>query len=548
MACLGDLSGAARFDSFTKHLNMKRTNLVKLGALSLLAGATFLTPATSTAQTRQEQYRTNYNVPLGDAYTGRSPYMRPAGEAAPKSTAGKSDTSAAPLAPCAEAHHQLIHIKKRMPAQEIVGQEVLSEIEARTMACAANVVIIDWVPDGLTYVRSEPSAEVNGKQLVWRVPRVDAGVIMTMKVWLRAEREGTFENCVSVMADPMACSKVVIGKASLAVEKTGPADAVLGSDVAYSITVRNTGSAVAKNVVVTDTVPSGMRHVSGQSTLTFNVGDLAPGASKTIPVTLKANERGNFCNKATAVASNAKEVSKEACTQVRKHLLKITKSTEQKELTIGQTATYTIAVANQGDTAQTGVIVTDTAAPGTTIVEAVGGTVSGSMATWNVGTIDAGANKTLTVKIKTVQAGNFCNTATVMSREGQRDSAQACTVWQGVTGVLVEVVDDPDPIQVGDKTTYTIRVTNQGSTKAIEDLKILATFPAETDPQTATGNAAIAGKKVTFPTVPTLAPKASVTYTITAKGVAAGDSRMKVEVTTKYRQNPIEEVESTTVY
>ena len=202
---------------------MKRITLMTLSALGLAAFAALSNPAAASAQsTWTEQYRTNYNVPLGDAYTGRSPYMNPAGGAAPKATKAEPARTIAPgapdlIVPCAEAHHQLIHLKKRMPAQEYVGQEVMSEIEAKTVACAANVVIMDWLPDGMTYVRSEPAAEVNGKNLVWRMPRVDAGQTMVMKVWLRADKEGTFENCVSVMADPMACSKVVIGKATLTI-------------------------------------------------------------------------------------------------------------------------------------------------------------------------------------------------------------------------------------------------------------------------------------------------------------------------------------------
>lgn len=537
-------------------MNMKRNVLLILNALGLAAFAALTTTATAQEQpTWQEQFRTNFNVIRGDAYTGRSPFFRPAESAPPSAPrAATAPTAAAAPAPaaavhhCAEARHQLIHVRKRMPAQEFVGQEVLSEIEARTQDCAANVVITDWLPDGMTYVRSEPTAEVVGKTLVWRLPRVDRGQTMIMRVWLRADREGTFENCVSVAADPMACSKVVIGRATLAIEKSGPADATLGTDVTYRVLVRNTGSAVAKNVVVTDTVPAGLRHASGQSTLTFNVGDLAPGASREIPVVLNAAERGKFCNKASAVAANAPAVNAEACTEVRRHLLKITKTTTDERLVIGRTATYTITVLNQGDTTQTGVVVTDTAAPGTTIEEAVGGTVSGQVATWNVGTIEPGANKTLTVKIRTLQPGRHCNTATVTSREGQRDSAQACSEWVGVTGVLVEVVDDPDPIMVGDTTTFTVRVMNQGTTAAIQDLNIVAIFPAETTPVTASGNAKVDGKRVVFPTVPTLAPRASVTYTITARGVARGDSRMRVEVTTSTRSTPIEEVESTTVF
>ena len=58
-------------------------------------------------------------------------------------------------------------------------------------------------------------------------------------------------------------------------------------------------------------------------------------------------------------------------------------------------------------------------------------------------------------------AGSHCNAATVVAAGGLRDSAEACTLWIGVAAVLLEVVDDPDPIQADEQNTYTIRVTNQ---------------------------------------------------------------------------------------
>ena len=42
--------------------------------------------------------------------------------------------------------------------------------------------------------------------------------------------------------------------------------------------------------------------------------------------------------------------------------------------------------------------------------------------------------------------------------------------------------------------------------------------------------------------------KQSLTYTVKGKAVKAGDNRIEVEVTTRARQNPIMETESTTAY
>ncbi len=58
-----------------------------------------------------------------------------------------------------------------------------------------------------------------------------------------------------------------VGKPVLAIAKSGPEMAQVGSDVTYNIVVSNTGTAVAREVVVTDTIPDGLSHSSGQSQL-----------------------------------------------------------------------------------------------------------------------------------------------------------------------------------------------------------------------------------------------------------------------------------------
>ena len=52
-------------------------------------------------------------------------------------------------------------------------------------------------------------------------------------------------------------------------------------------------------------------------------------------------------------------------------------------------------------------------------------------------------------------------------RQKAGDSAQDSTTWRGVSGVLVEMADETDPIQIGETTRSTIRVTNQGSTTSL---------------------------------------------------------------------------------
>lgn len=487
--------------------------------------------------------RQNYEVIVGDFYTGRSPYFKSAGQPAPVIAQAAPAPAPAP-APgnCSVINNGLIHMTKTMPAEATLGESFVSEIKVMAAGCAANVVVMDMLPEGASLVSTTPEASVSGKTLTWNLGNMDPGETKVLKLTLKADKEGTLVNCATVKADPRVCAKTVVGRPQLAIDKTGPEVAQLGSDVTYNVVVKNVGTAVAKNVVVTDKVPAGL---GGVREIPTTVGDLAPGASKTIPVTLKAAERGRHCNVAVATASNTASVQDDACTLIVKPGLKLEKTGTAEQL-VNKQANYAVKVSNIGDTDLTGVVVTDTAPPQTRIISAQGATVSGNTASWNIATLKAGESKSFEVVLTSSQIGRWCNAASVSTKEGLRDNAEACTVWKGVAGVLLEVVDDPDPIQVGETTTYTIRVTNQGNA----DLTNLATTyesDTETEP-VSSPQGTVSGKKVSFPTVPVLKSKQSFTYTITVRGTSAGDARQKVSLSCSELRTPVVEEESTTVY
>src|SRR4029077_19106807 len=123
------------------------------------------------------------------------------------------------------------------------------------------------------------------------------------------------------------------------------------------------------------------------------VGDLAPGASKTIAVPLKAEKRGKVCNKAVAASLQGGTVESEACTTIVQAGIKVEKTAKDKSIFVNRAATYDIVVSNTGDTDLSGVVLTDTAAEPTVIATAEGATVNGNTAIWNVGDLKAGTKK-----------------------------------------------------------------------------------------------------------------------------------------------------------
>ena len=118
----------------------------------------------------------------------------------------------------------------------------------------------------------------------------------------------------------------IAARAQLTVRKSGPSVARRGSGVTYRIRVTNTGPVTATNVVLTDTPPASML-IGGTPTgamrtgrtLTWAIGDLDAGASRTVTITMgvRLTARGTPCNIASATAANAASATGKACTRVQ---------------------------------------------------------------------------------------------------------------------------------------------------------------------------------------------------------------------------------------
>ncbi len=443
-----------------------------------------------------------------------------------------------------DSHCCKARLLKQMPAEVAFGQEFMYQLQVIACENVAEVVVRDLVPEGAVYVRSEPAAQLSGNQMVWNFGEMDSGQTREIRIWLRPEREGRIGSCATVHALSRVCAFTVVARATLALTKTGPAAAILGEDITYNIVVSNSGSTAARGVVVTDNLPDGLAHSSGQTALSLNVGDLGPNQSRAFPIVVKGVKRGRYCNTATATASNAQRVSAEACTTITQPGLQVTKVGPQEQF-IGKTADYTITVINIGDTRLDNVIVTDSAPQATRILAASGATVTGTQASWQIPELGPGERRSFNLTLTTATAGTHANSV-VAAAAGLTANAQAATLWRGLGAMLVEVVDDPDPILIGSTTTYTVRITNQGSADLV-NVNTVGQFPREVTP-VAAQNGTITGSTVRFQTIPRIGVGQNATFTVTGKGAIVGDARIKFSFTEDSLSTPVIEEESTRVF
>ena len=108
-------------------MKMKHTNLISFFSASVSVLALFASiVATRAAEGDNQkefnkQYRSNYEVPLGDSYTGRSPYFKSSGKPAPAPIAVTKTAEKAPDK-CSTVNSGLVHMTKTMPPEAQLGQ------------------------------------------------------------------------------------------------------------------------------------------------------------------------------------------------------------------------------------------------------------------------------------------------------------------------------------------------------------------------------------------------------------------------------------------
>ena len=445
-----------------------------------------------------------------------------------------------------------IVLDKVGPSEVAVGELFEYTIKAsnRGNLEVREVKVSDILPDGFQIASSSPQVTATaGGKTTWDLGALTPNQSATITIKGQATRPGPITNCATVTYVPYICVTTNVIKPALRLTKTLPAEVLLCESIPVKFTVTNSGTGTARGVVIRDQLPNGLVTQDMKTSVTANVGDLAAGQSRAFTANLKATKAGSYTNTATATGGGGLKSEASATTVVREPKLTI-KKTGPERLFIGRSATYQIVVSNTGDGDARNAVVEDAVpANGTFISASGGGTQSGGKVTWNLGTLKPKDSRTLTLKVKTNQAGTVVNSATARAHCAKPVSDSTRMTVTGIPAVLLEVVDIEDPIEVGSNETYVITVTNQGSAPDT-NISIVCTLENAMGYVSSSGatSGSHAGNKVTFRPLASLAPKARATWRVVLKAKAAGDVRFKATMNTDQLGRPVEETEATNYY
>ena len=207
-----------------------------------------------------------------------------------------------------------LSITKIGPADAIVGSVMTftGTLSNEGNSTAFNMVLVDQLPDGMTFVSSSHAAtydEVNNT-VTWFLGNLSRGAAIpewiTVQISPSLPSDTVLTNTFNVTWEDefgttfgpsnATVTTTIHALPEIILEKEGPDEALRNQTFTYNITVSNEGSLAAENVTLYDTLPNNLSYVNSTPThttydpatsnITWNLGTVEGEASTTVNVTV----------------------------------------------------------------------------------------------------------------------------------------------------------------------------------------------------------------------------------------------------------------------
>ena len=421
------------------------------------------------------------------------------------------------------------------------------------------------LPADVQVLRTDPTAGSTAGALAWSFADMSAGSRQEFTIQVKPTRVGSFNVTASVQTtDGMKAEKTTttsVDRAAVRALLEPPSRALAGDEAVVRLAVTNPGAAPATNVTAWVKYDTGLKHASGQNPVEIPVGEVAAGQTRTIEIPFNTADSGRYVVRANLTADGGLSANIDpASFEVRRAELKLT-ATGPTRAYVGQEITWDLTLKNPGDTPIANTLVRATlpeTVRGRTVSD--NGRITGPTVEWQVGEMKPGEERKLQL---TADAATLADKAEltvfamgdpvgVSGAKTTGDSveakAAATVAVIGSPALILEHSALPGPIEVGKRTTVTVRVKNRGTVSA-RGVQLTLFTPPEFKAIRGSGpnEGRLETEQVVFPTLEEVSPGATATYTVELEAMAAGSARIRAEVRALHLPNPLKEEQAVPV-
>lgn len=413
-------------------------------------------------------------------------------------------------------------------------------------ADAPGVMVYYPLLKDLEFVESEPAAEPGGGPVyAWRLTSLPVGAEKVIKVKVRPLAKGAFDHAVTVSLLAGGRARTMVRQPQLKVEiRPDKAKPLKGVPVVFDINVTNVGDHPARDVVVQAKLSPGFSHARGTDLVLpikeeLGVAAIAPGES--IPLKLEVETTAMGVQTADVVVTSPDlPTQTQASAEVEVVHPDLQFNLEgPAERYPDNMASYRLTVSNQGS------------APARQVVVAAQIPTSGRPGPinppatydrdrrifyWSIDELPPGGTEVFTVQVRMGGVGLFTLRAGAKAQGITPINRTINTDIKGISKLSLSVSEPRGVLDVGEESTYEIRIRNEGTKDAnnvrvtgivSDNLQVLSISgadpkvpnPAPTDLQTAR-----------FPTIDRLPQGGEVTMRFVVKAVRSGDGTCQVNV------------------
>jgi uncharacterized repeat protein (TIGR01451 family) len=441
------------------------------------------------------------------------------------------------------------------PAAAGLGQEMVYTTTAKNDGRVESqwVQIALPIPDGAEFVASNPPATAEGGQLVFPFGVLAVGQTHTVQATFRAKRPGVIKSIALMRtAENQNDQKEVnttITEPQLKAEILGPKTSGVDAPITFVIRLSNPGTGPLDDITMLAQFDKGFEFDKGSTDpLKSTVRGLAPGESRDEPLILTPRRVGPLGLRVT-VTSGVLKAEANHVVQIQQPKISLRVAGPAKRF-VGRPVEWKIAVKNESDTDQPGVVVRDRLPAQVRFTSASrnGQHVSGEV-TWNLGVLRPGEEVVLDLTAEAVTPVVDAVKTTFAVGDGNVRAEQATRITlEGIAALKLEMNGLTNPVEVGKNAVYRMTLTNTGSAPA-KNIDVKATASDLLKPLMATGptKEMIAGKFITFGKIDTLQPGAKLIFQFECQAVKEGDARFRVEYSSDLNPAPIFEEEPTRI-
>lgn len=456
---------------------------------------------------------------------------------------------------------------------------------------------------------SQNSSGNQGSKKSWTIKELKPGQTKQIVLTAVGDEQQKGSVCLSVVSYRRSvCIDTQLTKPELSLAKQAPDEAPLCEVVPIVYTVENTGTGDLGPFTIEDSLSEGLRTESGDQKLKFEVSGLDAGETRKFRAEVVPVQRGEFSSRAVAKAQNSdlEQQSKNVTTKVVGPELAVAIDGPNTAY-VDRPIDYTVRITNtgnmaldsgmlamtfpssaeisqQGDFQQTDNQVSSGSQDGTQGQPQEAQSEQGSSQSQQGSSSGSGSNSNSNqaqssqqdvdqrqYEFNRLEPGETIMTTFVLrgvDSEKVDMKAKAsfeCAVGESeaktssvahtqtqiaqLAALLLTVVDERDPVRVGNEVVYTINVRNQGNSPD-ENLQITAQLPQKLKFKEASGatSAESDGRKVTFDKVDKITPGEELKWTLRAVGESSGTTQLAVTLQSDGLDQKVQSEEPTQLF